>query len=99
MAAWLPGTFGPSQGSAGPGNDDLKQALDSHKHCASQCANGGVKVPVSGPVDLVVRQAAAMLRRCGVVQLPEAFSPAHVDSVERAIAGLRSKTKAYTALL
>jgi len=99
MAAWLPGAFGSSQSSVGHGKDDLQRALATHKHCASQCASEGVKVSVSGPLDLVARQAADMLRQCGVVQLPEASSPAHVDSLERAIAGLRSKTKAYKALL
>lgn len=101
MAQWLPGAFGPTAQSIQPDDlTDLHKAYAAHQDCASRCSREGVVVSAQGPVDTVAQKAAAVLRRCGVVQLSEgAWDSALLERAEQAIAKLRTKGKKYRALL
>lgn len=100
MAEWLPGAFG--RGTARPGagqRAQLREAYSEHQKCAERCASEGVAVSAEGPRATVVQEAAEKLRRCGVVQLLGGADPEAFGRAEKAVAALRTRKKAYRALL
>lgn len=99
MAQWLPGAFGPSKGLHSSRFSELQQAYDAHQQCATRCSDEGVAVLTTGPVEMVAREAAGVLRRCGVVQLLGASDAALLERTDKAVAALRSKKKTFNALL
>lgn len=67
------------------------------QQCASQCAKRGVSVAAADPN--AAELAVGTLKRCGVVQLENAFDPELLDRVQRGIDSLYGQTKSYTKLL
>jgi len=101
MAQWLPDAFGSgaSRLFGMAQRAELQRAYTEHRQCAARCAIDGIAVSANRARDGVVQDAVERLRRCGVVQLLEAAEVQPLQRAERAIAALRSKKKAYAALL
>jgi len=101
MAEWLPGAFDHKMQEHSDSGmfDELHKAYVAHHQCASRCATEGIVVTTAGAHDKVAREAAETLRRCGVVQLSGVADVASLKRADKAVAALRSKKKAYKALL